>query len=151
MGIIMSLTINTIVNISIGIGLLCWTIVVLVNAHERNQKITRALWTEEYNSHACGRAIAAIANFHALAIQAAKKNPRSSKLFAYTDDFFRKTISVRFAPDFEITSEHCKDTRTFLPVAELYLRNADEVKPDTPNYTYRLTENTYAGDLVPWK
>ena len=147
----MSQTFSVFTSIVFGLGLFGWTCLALLKISDRNHQISRSLWVSEYKAHACGRALAAITNFHAYALQAAAKHPRSRKLFGVTDNFFRKSITARYAAEFEITSDHCLDIRSLTPVAELYLRNSDEQKPDTPNYTYRLSETNLNEDPDLWK
>jgi hypothetical protein len=146
-----SQTFSAVISIIFGVGLFAWTCIALQKTSDRNQKISRSLWVSEYKAHACGRALAAITNFHAHALQAAKKHPRTKTLFAVTDNFFRKSVAARYADEFQITSEHCLDIRSLIPAAELYLRNSDEENPDTPNYTYRLTETNFNGEPNLWK
>ncbi len=147
----MSQTVSAIICIIFGLGLFAWTCIALQKISDRNLQISRSLWVSEYKAHACGRALAAITNFHAYALQAAAKHPRSRRLFSATDNFFRKSVTARYAAEFQITSEHCLDVRSLIPVAELYLRNSDAEKPDTPNYTYRLTEANPSGNSDLWK
>ena len=137
----MNQTISTSIGIIMGLSLFVWTCHSVTKLFERNIKRTNSLWENEFQVHECGRYLAALANFHAVAVQKIRRDPKQSRLIHLTEDSIRSTILSRLQGEFEITPDHCFDLHSHAPLAELYLRNRDESGPDEPNYSYRVLKN----------
>jgi len=94
--------------------------------------------SEEYNLHACGRAVSAIFNFNMLSRSKLMHELASAEQIEVARDAIEKSIKDRYGKPLLIIKDKCVNPSTGEALVKVYLRNSDHVKKDIPNYSYRI-------------
>lgn len=114
----------------------------ILSKFSRNEGLAQQLWVEEFQSHACGRAISAVANFHAVALKYSGKNSEQDPDITAAEDFIRTKITAlvteQFEDTFELSHIFCFASAHGAPIAEVYRRDRHDSKDDDPKYSYRI-------------